>query len=382
MSVENEELSFNSTSKSEDCPICYEKFLDTGGDEEIGNYSKERLLVQGCDHEFCRACLTEHCKHAVSVKDIPIVCPANAEHYCENTFQEEQVEDLLCRLDMPQYGSIPSSVSLGSAGTTDWDRFQKFQLMLQNPSLICCSKCDQLACKNENQTSTSVNQIACPSCGHQFCSLHGDVHPNKTCEEYASSKGARQVQKSEKAIRNFTKPCSHCGAPIEKESGCDHIVCLSCKDDMCFQCGTHVHLVGDMIRTCEKCKQNFVDHRHIWAYRFTLCLSLPLYIPFCIIHILVTGLIAILSCGCCCCLGCGIQVKENDGATASRSFKPLKGTRVVLAVVFLPVLDLARQCGLSCCCEHDVPGIATLDTILDDEESDEEGGSDRTIPQP
>jgi hypothetical protein len=366
MSVKNEESFFNnSTSKSEDCPICYETFFDAGGDEEIGNNSKERLLVQGCDHEFCRACLTEHCKHAVSVKDIPITCPANAEHDCENIFQEEQVKDLLCRLDMTQYG-----------------RFQTFQRMLQDPSLICCSKCDQLVCKNENQTNISVNQIACPSCGLQFCSLHGDVHPNKTCEEYTSSKGARQVQKSEKAIRDFTKPCSHCGAPIEKESGCDHIICLSCKDDMCFQCGTHVHLSGDMIRTCDKCKQHFVDHRHIWKYRCTLCLSLPVYIPFCIIHILLTGLIAILSSGCCCCLGCGTQVKEKGGSTASRSFNPLKGTRVVLAIVFLPVLDLARQCGISCCCELDVSGIATSDTMLDDEESDEEGGSDGTIPQP
>jgi hypothetical protein len=381
MSVENEEPSFkDSTSKSEDCPICYEKFFDAGEDEE--NYSKERSSVQGCDHEFCRACLTDHCKHAISVKDIPIACPANAEHDCENVFQEEQVKDLLCRLDMTQYGSIPSSLSFGSAGTTHWDRFLNFQRMLQNPDLICCSKCDQLVCNNEHQTSIFVNQIACPSCGHQFCSLHGDVHPNKTCQEYASSEGARQVQKSEKAIRDLTKPCSHCGAPIEKESGCDHIICLSCKDDMCFQCGTHVHLSGDMIRTCEKCQQHFVDHRHIWVYRFTLCLSLPLYIPFCIIHILLTGLIAILSCGCCCCLGCGTQVKEKDGSTTSRSFNPLKGMRVVLAIVFLPVLDLARQCGLSCCCELDVYGIANSNTMLDDEESDEEGGSNGTSSQP
>jgi hypothetical protein len=382
--VKNEESFFNnSTSKSEDCPICYETFFDAGGDEEIGNNSKERLLVQGCDHEFCRACLTEHCKHAVSVKEIPIACPATAEHDCENIFQEEQVKDLLCRLDTTQYGSIPNGVSFGSAATTDWDRFLKFQRMLKDPALICCSKCDQLFCKNENQTSLSVSQITCPSCGHQFCSLHGDVHSNKTCEEYASSKGARQVQKSEKAIRDFTKPCSHCKAPIEKESGCDHIVCLSCKDDMCFKCGTHVHLSGGMIRTCENCKQNYVDHRHAWAYRFTLCLSLPLYLPCCIIHVLLTGLIAILSCGCCFCLGCGTQIKEKDGSTASRSCNPLYGTRVVLAIVFLPVLNLARQCGLSCCCELDVSGIAAVsDTMmLDDEESDEEG-SDGTIPQP
>ena len=357
------------------CPICYEGFFVNESDIELGSNQlnlKEKLTVDGCGHEFCRECLTDHCKHAISVREVPIACPAKAEHSCVETLEEAQVKDLLCRPEMTRYGSI-SSIAEGDSeqSTLDWIRFQRLQRILQNPSLLACPKCQDLLCREANVVERE-HQMACPTCNHRFCAIHGDAHPNKTCAEYSNSKRARQERKSEKVISRFTKPCSHCGAFIEKISGCDHIVCSSCKQDMCFRCGTHIHLSGDMIRSCEKCQQNFVDHRHIWAYRLTLCLSLPFYLPICLVHILIVGIMAIATCGCFCCLGCGTAVKEVDGSREERTFSPLKGARVVCAIVFLPAVDLARQCGIRCCCELDLRHIATNDTILENEDSEEE----------
>jgi hypothetical protein len=367
--------------EGDECPICYDAFItEERGEETCNDESlKARLFIQGCAHFFCRKCLTDHCKHAISVKDVPIRCPASAEHACENTVEDELVQDLLCRPNgtVTQYGSI-SSTSANGDDSADWNKFQRFQRMLQDPSLISCSKCQDLFSMQDNRTDdSSTNELCCPSCGHAFCAIHGDAHPSKTCEQYASSKRARQVKKSEKAIRRFTKPCSHCRAPIQKESGCDHIICSSCKMDMCFKCATHIHLTGDMIRRCENCEQNFVDHRHIWAYRFTVCLSLPFYLPFCILHIIITGVLAIATCGCFCCLGCGTQIKkESDGGSkeGELTFNPLKGARIVFAIVFLPLADLARQCGLSCCSELDGMITGKAETIDDDDVSDEEDG--------
>jgi hypothetical protein len=153
-------------SENEDCQICYETFLDQGDDdEETGTLRnpKERLGVEGCEHRFCRECLTNHCKHAISVREIPIGCPASASDQCENVLPESQIQDLLCGPDsMPQYGSIPRK-STDNQDSVDWIRFQHFRRMLQDPSLVSCSQCLELMSKEENQThGGSENQLTCP----------------------------------------------------------------------------------------------------------------------------------------------------------------------------------------------------------------------------
>jgi hypothetical protein len=358
-------LAFHDALQEEDCPICYESFVNHDGETGTFDSPKERLAIQGCDHEFCRECLTNHCKHAISVREIPIRCPASASDKCENVLPEPQIQELLCTgSDVAKYGSISdqTSVDLGSA---DWIRFQRFQRMLQDPSLISCARCSEPMSKEDNSTlNGDENQLTCPSCGHTFCFVHGDAHPGMTCGAYTP---ARQIRKSEKAIRKFTKPCSHCGIPIEKESGCDHIVCSSCKDDMCFRCGTHRYLSGEMVRSCRKCDQNYIDHRYIWRYRMTLCFSLPLYLLFCIIHIVVIGILALATFGCCCCLGCGVKAESEEKI----SFEPLKATRTVMSMIFLPAVDLARQCGIPCCCGLEVPGLEASNTSPTDISNDE-----------
>jgi hypothetical protein len=197
---------------------------------------------------------------------------------------------------------------LEPSSSPDWLKYQRFQRMLQDPSLIPCTKCQELLSPpppptpslpalQETETNTKMssppneslttlqeghhhhhhhnhhlqpqqqpekmNQLTCHSCGHVFCRIHGDSHPpHISCEEYSQSTDAEQVQESEEAIRSFTKPCSHCGARIERESGCDFMTCGFCYKEMCFKCGTHVHLSGssgNMLRFCTQCRQLHLD---------------------------------------------------------------------------------------------------------------------------
>jgi len=39
-----------------------------------------------------------------------------------------------------------------------------------------------------------------------------------------------------KWINLYTKPCPRCRKPIEKNQGCNHINCVSCKFDFCWMC--------------------------------------------------------------------------------------------------------------------------------------------------
>ena len=193
------------------------------------------------------------------------------------------------------------------------------------------------------------------------------LHIGMPCQTY---KPSQEMMLSERAIKVLTRSCSHCGVPIQKESGCDHIVCLACKEDMCFKCGTHDYLEGDMVRHCTNCEQHFVDHRRMWSYRFVICLSLPLYLPIMILHVFVMAALVLGTLGCFCCLGCGVNSDSNDKVT----FSPMKATIEVLTLVFLPFIDLFRQCGIECCCSlsdsQTVTGLENNATIDEDESDD------------
>lgn len=352
---------------------------------------KERLGVEGCDHSFCRECLADHCKVAISSREIPIRCPANGSEKCTNILKEEQVKNLLCgdggEIDKfsSTYGSIGETDGPTQSGSvpdiSHWTQFQRFLRKLQDPTLISCTRCDEVFSRGSNGLQQShSNDVQCSSCGHDFCAIHGDGHLLQSCADF---KPVKNDLKSEKAIRRFTKPCSHCGIAIHKESGCDHIVCGSCKEDFCFKCGSHEYLSGEMMRTCSKCEQSYVDHRFIWRYRMTLCLSLPIYIPILLFHILVMAVLTIATCGCFCCLGCGVKmVPEDDSGSLTKGskeralFRPALGMRTVLAIIFLPAIDLMHQCGLPCCCglELPIPGIegtGTSDSVDDDLSDDD-----------
>jgi hypothetical protein len=338
----NEEDLGGEAIEGEICTICYEPFSKDGKEKEIENENvikdenvlhrkTERIFVKGCHHQFCQGCLIEHIRYCVSNREMPIKCPASALDNCKNTLVEDQVKDLLC--------SLGTHISL-------WARFQRFQRIKADPLLIECCRCQEVVSKDENKTvDGSENQLTCPSCEHSFCSIHGDGHPGKSCEEYDKEKAAKQNRKTEKKIKRITKPCSHCGVPIEKEAGCDHIICPCCDEDMCYRCGTHTYLSGDTIRTCEKCEQNFMDHRHIWTYRLFICLSLPFYIPFCIFYISVMGTLAIAT-GCWCgFFCCGAELDSSRGKT---TYYPMRGFVKVATLILIPALDLFRECGLDC----------------------------------
>jgi hypothetical protein len=283
---------------------------------------------------------------------------------------------------------------LEPSSSPDWLKYQRFQRMLQDPSLIPCTHCQELLCPpslppplalqesetnaefsfSENDCPTQqqelepppsprqeaeaethaevsssehdfmtspqehnhhnqqqpekMNQLTCHSCGHVFCRIHGDSHPPQmSCEEYEQSTDARQVKKSEKAIRNFTKPCSHCGAPIQKESGCDFMICGSCRKEMCFKCGTHVHLSGssgDMRRFCTQCNQQYIDDRHPGT-GLILCFVALCYVPVNLLYVFIMGVLAIVTCGCGCCFGCGTFIQPKGDGTGVVSIVSHRG---------------------------------------------------------
>ena len=57
----------------------------------------------------------------------------------------------------------------------------------------------------------------------------------KTWLDYVNG-GARDDEAAEIWIKNNTKPCPNCKAPIEKNQGCMHMTCRTCKHEFCWLC--------------------------------------------------------------------------------------------------------------------------------------------------
>jgi hypothetical protein len=233
--------------------------------------------------------------------------------------------------------------------------------------------------QQETETATADDaRRSCHSCYHTFCAVHGDAHPGVQCSDYQlSRREARQIQKSEASLKQWTKSCSHahCGARIHKAAGCDHVLCPACHNDMCFKCGTHLYLSGKVVRSCSMCQQGFVDHRYNRQYRCRQCFWLPFLLPAMFVYVAIMSVVAVLTLGFGCCFRCGLDVYDRDApsttasASSSRStqhkeYAPRRGIQLGATLIFLPLVGLLRDYGIPYC--HDFDEIFAEENELDD----------------
>jgi len=299
----------------EECRICYDDFP-----------SSDFFSLASCNHSFCRNCLESHVRY--NIRQVPIICPKEAETDCCGFLSMEEIKNLLPDAEFLKYNRI--------------------YRMHQDPSLIQCPRCDELSA-NAGGTDDDNPMTTCVACNHVYCKLHGDAHdPSiQLCIEFDKQRNDRHNRKSVRAIRKLTKPCSHCEAPIIKYTGCNHVVCTACNQDMCWRCATHKHMTGRVLRTCNKCNSEYVDHRHLCAANTMGCLVLT---PICIIYMMIVFPICFLVSGFCCgCLACGTML--GDGETLGRKKSPWLAFQWLLFIWFLPIVGLVRLCGLPICQE-------------------------------
>jgi len=382
-----EDCSGDATITTEDCSSCDADTKNNTNESRncALHMSLERVIIPGCGHEFCLGCLKEHCSFAISIRDLPIRCPRfrgdDSSRPCSAILPMDLVEKCLLALD---------------ATNPDWTKFQRLHRMAKDPSLIPCTRCDELISPRIRSTQeggdnamNDPNRIQCPKCQHVFCQIYGDDHLVPNC----SNGTPRGDDPSEIAILELCKPCSHCGVPIFKEKGCNHVICPICKNDMCFRCGAHEYLEtnGTSVRSCKKCNGHWVDHRFLLKHRLLVVAKLPMMLPIYIAYFVMSLGLMVTTLGCFCCLGCGVRCKKKsgtmttslenpptkqqccDGCTTKMVFMPLMAIREVLRFVLLPFIDLFRDCLFPCCFCHDAPPLCKGRPA--DEEGDEDDGS-------
>jgi len=196
-----------------DCAICYDDF-DTS-----------EMMSMACGHQFCMECWHDFCDNAINEgpASVHTTCP-NAQ--CREVVTEEEM-----------------SRALGS-NSSQLTKFMDYQLrsFVESNALTrwCPGKgCDRIAsAESASAMEAEGNVASCSACTTGFCMICGEEpHAPSTCKDLAKwNEKCRNESETANWILANTKSCPRCGSRIEKNQGCNHMTCSSCKHEFCWIC--------------------------------------------------------------------------------------------------------------------------------------------------
>lgn len=190
------------------CTICY--------DDEVP------MIAMPCGHEFCEECWQGYIENAISEGPSCIrkTCPMNE---CKELMTEEEVK-LTTPSSLPKFESYQLRSFVESNSLSRW----------------CPGRgCERIAVASSTLAMEQAGNVAnCDSCDTSFCMCCGEEpHSPSTCKELARwNEKCKNESETANWILANTKPCPKCGSRIEKNQGCNHMVCQKCKHEFCWIC--------------------------------------------------------------------------------------------------------------------------------------------------
>lgn len=189
------------------CPIC------------LSSHAPADLLVlDPCNHIFCRECLTTHVRTVVeNTAKFPIPCPQ-----CESTPKLSTYLALLQNHPHLQERLRVRALQRHHISNLNY---------CANPK--CATAFDFEA---GPQTAHTSHRIVCPICGHATCVRCKQLwHAGKKCEQVQA-----EIDRSgfmELAKQRQWKPCPSCGIMVDRKLGdCNFVLCR-CGVGFCHKCG-------------------------------------------------------------------------------------------------------------------------------------------------
>ena len=182
------------------CNVCYE---DIEAEDIKFNYLP-------CGHICCTQCWNSYLKTLISEAKVEkIKC---VEYKC----QQEIPEDFILK-------HISNDQKL-------LDKYNKFKFrasIFKDPNK---KQCPEPGCESYLEKDINQKYVKCKE-GHEYCfNCLGKPHENKSCDEFME----KEFMDWKKYKR--VKRCPRCKMYTEKNEGCNHMTCSSCKYQWCWLC--------------------------------------------------------------------------------------------------------------------------------------------------
>lgn len=183
---------------------------------------RKELTSISCGHAFCNDCWFEYVKEKIEQGQSTIPCPALD---CEILVDELTVTTLLDSHDdlMKRYNFLASKAFVEESKDMKW--------------------CPAPGCEYAVRLTagSAFGSAGCPvlcKCGHSFCFLcQNNAHLPVSCDMLAAwLKKCQDDSETANWISSNTKECPKCQITIEKNGGCNHMVCHKCRADFCWVC--------------------------------------------------------------------------------------------------------------------------------------------------
>lgn len=200
-----------------DCLICCESYPST------------KTYSLSCDHHYCINCYGTYITNSLyQGKLIRCMHPD-----CKLTVPHSQVDAILAELS----NSIPQTPFLNLVARSYVDTNK--QTMKWCPAPGCDSFVELIrVAAGPNTTDLFKIPIATCQSSHEFCcECSYENHLPCTCQVVKMwIKKCHDDSETVNWIQANTQSCPHCNSLIEKNGGCNHITCSTCRFEFCWIC--------------------------------------------------------------------------------------------------------------------------------------------------
>ncbi|KAH9933914.1 uncharacterized protein B0H18DRAFT_606022 [Fomitopsis serialis] len=183
-----------------ECPVCF---------NEVTNPVK-----LDCGHTWCKTCLQNYLRASVDNGAFPLVCLGD-EARCTSPIPIHAAQEILSTNDF-------MSIVEASFRAYVHSRPSEYHY------------CPTPDCLQVYRRTSHNTVLQCPSCLTRICpKCNSEHHEGSTCK--LNEAGDRILFEEWKSSHD-AKDCPSCKAPIEREAGCNHMMCIRCKTHICWAC--------------------------------------------------------------------------------------------------------------------------------------------------
>ena len=176
-----------------------------------------------CGHAYCMACLKQQVTVSINIRKIPIQCAHDGCPYH------------ILNCDLQRVCTI-SSLSIHNLHHSALQSFLQVSMGRVRPCIT--PDCAMVYYVCTDSVEGKGRAFSCPLCQINLCTFcHGLFHDGLTCSVVkAMDTVDKKVRIWMNEDRETRKLCPNCLTGIEKDGGCDHVTCTSCKAEICWLC--------------------------------------------------------------------------------------------------------------------------------------------------